>query len=326
MNVSAFLNSGLSSCPKYIPSWFAYDEVGCAFFNESLKKNEFYYFYKFEKSIIKEYAQEVAESATKPSSIVDLGCGNAEKTCLFLDEYLRTENSLSYIPVDICEAIVSEQLTKTSTRLTQLYKNQLVIQSMAGEYHDVIPKLLEYQGKKLILWIGGAFQNSNYPKQIKLLSLISQNMKEDERLLITVDMTQDKNTIEKAYLDPTGHHEKLYWNTLNRLNREIGTNIDMSKFVLEGEFITDDEDQKPGAMFIWLRSVTKQSFMIDTDSLKMNVELEENEKIYLNEGGGVTYKYTEKQLNYLFQQSNVEVVKRWRNQHIGMVLLKPVQN
>ncbi|XP_052093169.1 histidine N-alpha-methyltransferase-like isoform X2 [Mytilus californianus] len=320
MNVSTYLNSGLSSCPKHIPSWFAYDEVGCAFFNESLKKNEFYYFYKFEKSIIKEYVQEVAESAPRPCSVVDLGCGNAEKTCLFLDEYFKTETSLSYIPVDICE----EQLTKTSTRLTQLYRNQLVIQSLAGEYHDAIPKLMEYHGRKLILWIGGAFQNSNYPKQIKLLSLISQNMKDDDRLLITIDMTQDKNTIEKAYLDPAGHHKKLYWNTLNRLNREIGTHIDMAKFVLEGEFITDDQDQKPGAMFIWLRSLTKQSFMID--SLKMNVELEEDEKIYLNEGGGVTYKYTEKQLHHLFQQSKVEVVKMWRNQHIGMILLKPSQN
>lgn len=45
------------------------------------------------------------ESGPMPCSVVDLSYGNAEKSCFFLDEYIRTENSLSYILVDIYEGL-----------------------------------------------------------------------------------------------------------------------------------------------------------------------------------------------------------------------------
>lgn len=59
-----------------------------------------------------------------------------------------------------------------------------------------------------------------------------------------------------------------------------------------------------------------------TDGLNMKVEFEKGEKLQLSEEGGTSYKYTENQLNILFQRSNLKIVKLWKNKHCAMVLLK----
>ena len=47
--------------------------------------------------------QEIISQVPKPVTLVDLGCGNCDKTRMFIDAILETQDRLDFIPVDISE-------------------------------------------------------------------------------------------------------------------------------------------------------------------------------------------------------------------------------
>ncbi|CAG2253920.1 unnamed protein product [Mytilus edulis] len=292
MDVVEELKRGLNGSKKFVPFWYKFDETGCNYYNENIQHNEYYYLHKSEKQLISENVLDLMNTVTQPFLLADLGCGTAEKTKYFIDEYLTKESTLTYMPVDICK----DSVETTSRTLSETYAKRLIIDGIVGDYHTVIPKVLNYPGQKLI------------------------RLSDNDRLLVTFDITQEKETIENAYIDPSGFLAKVNLNVLHRLNKEMGANFDVSQYKYEGEFILDKDHTKPGNMHRWLRSLCKQTCLID--GLNMKVEFEKGEKLQLSEEGGTSYKYTENQLNILFQRSNLKIVKLWKNKHCAMVLLK----
>ncbi|XP_076096623.1 histidine N-alpha-methyltransferase-like isoform X3 [Mytilus galloprovincialis] len=286
MDVVEELKRGLIGSKKFVPFWYKFDETGCNYYNENIQHNEYYYLHKSEKQLISENVLDLMNTVTQPFLLADLGCGTAEKTKYFIDEYLTKESTLTYMPVDICR----DSVETTSRTLSETYAKRLTIDGIVGDYHTVIPKVLNYPGQKLIVWLSGLF-NLPYSEQIALLSLTSQRLNDNDRLLVTFDITQEKETIENAYIDPSGFLAKVNLNVLHRLNKEMGANFDVSQYKYE-------------------------------DGLNMKVEFEKGEKLQLSEEGGTSYKYTENQLNILFERSNLKIVKLWKNKHCAMVLLK----
>ncbi|VDI18701.1 histidine N-alpha-methyltransferase-like isoform X2 [Mytilus galloprovincialis] len=289
MDVVEELKRGLIGSKKFVPFWYKFDETGCNYYNENIQHNEYYYLHKSEKQLISENVLDLMNTVTQPFLLADLGCGTAEKTKYFIDEYLTKESTLTYMPVDICR----DSVETTSRTLSETYAKRLTIDGIVGDYHTVIPKVLNYPGQKLIVWLSGLF-NLPYSEQIALLSLTSQRL--------------------------NGFLAKVNLNVLHRLNKEMGANFDVSQYKYEGEFILDKDHTKPGNMHRWLRSLCKQTCSID--GLNMKVEFEKGEKLQLSEEGGTSYKYTENQLNILFERSNLKIVKLWKNKHCAMVLLK----
>lgn len=79
----AELKAGLSLSPKHIPCGYLYDDKGSQLYEEITKLEEYYPF-KTEKELLSKHATEIVSSVPTGSIVVELGCGNAEKTSVLL--------------------------------------------------------------------------------------------------------------------------------------------------------------------------------------------------------------------------------------------------
>ncbi|XP_060593376.1 histidine N-alpha-methyltransferase-like [Ruditapes philippinarum] len=267
MDIKSALVDGLTSEPKYIPVWFRYDKQGSLFNDKCLSDNKFYYFYQSEVNVLSCSAQEIVEQVTSPCVLVEMGSGNSEKSRTFIDTILKRQKSLTYIPVDIS----ADFLQECSDALSKDYGDKLDVRPIAGDYSVGIKQISSIPGRKLIVWLGGGFQNQPYNVQVERIRSLSQCMSEDDRLLIALDITQDATAVENAYLDPTGVAAPLYLNAIWRLNREYGADIDTDKFRLEAKFEKSSEDDRLSLLV--LKAVSKCDQQYNIGGLGINVSL-----------------------------------------------------
>lgn len=79
----ADLKAGLQLSPKHIPCGYLYNDRGSQLYEEITKLEEYYPF-KTEKELLSQHAMQIISSIPAGSIIVELGCGNAEKTSVLL--------------------------------------------------------------------------------------------------------------------------------------------------------------------------------------------------------------------------------------------------
>ena len=79
----ADLKSGLQLSPKHIPCGYLYNDRGSQLYEEITKLEEYYPF-KTEKELLSQHASHIVSSIPTGSIVVELGCGNAEKTSVLL--------------------------------------------------------------------------------------------------------------------------------------------------------------------------------------------------------------------------------------------------
>ncbi|TIQ83509.1 MAG: L-histidine N(alpha)-methyltransferase, partial [Mesorhizobium sp.] len=98
------LVSSLSGTPRVINCVYYYDDTGSILF-ERLCSEPTYYLFRTEKEIISQNAKAIA-GITGPVSLIELGSGNAGKTTLLVDAYVKTHGPASYTAIDINHSIL----------------------------------------------------------------------------------------------------------------------------------------------------------------------------------------------------------------------------
>ena len=88
----ADLKSGLQLSPKHIPCGYLYNDRGSQLYEE-ITKLEQYYPFKTEKELLSQYASHIVSSIPAGSIVVELGCGNAEKTSVLLHALISRYDS-----------------------------------------------------------------------------------------------------------------------------------------------------------------------------------------------------------------------------------------
>lgn len=316
MNVKDRLLKGLCSTPKYIDFSCRYDHNGAVYDQECADLEDFYH-YRSEKSVILSNVKDVVSHLDIPLKIFELGCGNTEKSQLILNEILQYQTHLDYSPNDISK----DFLVDVCKNLCTIYGHQLRVNPMPGDLMDVLSKIENYRGRKLILWLSG-LQCFTMDKQFDMLSSIASALEANDACVITVDVTQKRELIEKAYLDfdYSKPNAKLYTNGVHVTNRELGGNINLSQFKLEGRYVEDKDVSEASYNQVWLTSLCNQSYHLE--KVGKTVAFEEGEKLLLYEGNGMSHKYTEKQLDYLFARARLRIVGKWENEHSALILCK----
>ena len=79
----ADLKSGLTLSPKHIPCGYLYDDKGSQLYEQITKLSEYYPF-ATERELLTQHAAQIVDSIPAGSIVVELGCGNAEKTSVLL--------------------------------------------------------------------------------------------------------------------------------------------------------------------------------------------------------------------------------------------------
>src|SRR5258706_15730081 len=104
--------AGLVRPQKEISPKFFYDARGCALFEAICGLPE-YYPTRAELAIMRRHARAMAEQLGRGSTLIEIGCGNSEKTRLLLERL----HPQVFVPVDIAR----EQLEASCNTLAALF-------------------------------------------------------------------------------------------------------------------------------------------------------------------------------------------------------------
>lgn len=141
---------GLTAASKSLPPVWFYDELGSKLFDEITRLAE-YYPTRAERSILVDHAREIIE-VTGVDTLVELGSGTSEKTCLLLDAMAVAGQLEHFVPFDVSE----EVLRSTAVNISQKYDTPVT--AVVGDFDRhlaTIPRM----GRRLVAFLGGTIGN-----------------------------------------------------------------------------------------------------------------------------------------------------------------------
>jgi dimethylhistidine N-methyltransferase len=215
--------AGLSQRPRSLPCKYFYDERGSQLFEKICKLDE-YYLTRTELSIMRQFADEMAEQIGPGVSFVEYGSGSSIKTRILLD-HLR--DPVAYVPVDISR----KHLQQTADNLARLYPDIEVLPVCADFTEDFeLPTPQRVSNHNAVYFPGSTIGNFQAEAAQALLARIVQLCGCGGGLLIGIDLQKDIKVIEAAYNDAQGITTEFNLNLLNRINRELNGDICLDQF------------------------------------------------------------------------------------------------
>ncbi|XP_060069417.1 histidine N-alpha-methyltransferase-like [Ylistrum balloti] len=298
-SLTRILVNGLTSSPKFIPTWYNYDEVGSELEHKCVMENPGYYFAKSQMSVLRDNIESIIPSVPYELTLVDLGSGNCSKTRLVIDELLKRQHKLKFYPVDISK----DFLLKSMKKLSEEYDNEVEITPIAADYVQGIEELGKVvKGPKLILWFGSII-NMSYDEQVNTLKMISTVMTNRCALLFSADITQDRPTILAAYNDKEGLEQRFVQHAITRLNNEHGSQIDLKMFTFHVDFISDTSSNRMSYVRNYIQA--KRDILSAIPGLGIQLHMKKGERLYFHEGTGFSCKYTLEQLENIVDKAGL---------------------
>ena len=214
---------GLSLKAKRLPSWLFYDERGSALFDEICAQPE-YYLTACELALMREHVQDIADSLGSGVRVVEYGSGSGRKTRLLLQ---HLDAPVAYVPVEISPMPLQESIARLAVEFPQL-----PLQPLCADFSKPLrlPIAPSAPRRTVIYFPGSTIGNFESREAVELLRKMRKEMGEAGGILIGVDLKKDAARIEAAYNDSAGITAQFTLNMLTRLNREIGSNFDLSEF------------------------------------------------------------------------------------------------
>ncbi|TCV94706.1 dimethylhistidine N-methyltransferase [Luteibacter rhizovicinus] len=214
---------GLAAKPKKLPSRLFYDERGSQLFETICEQPE-YYLTRAEISIMREHAADIADLLGPEVRIVEYGSGSGIKTRMLL-EHLHAP--VAYVPVEISRSALLDSVAELATRFPDI-----PLQPVCADFTQPLrlPVAARSPRRTVIYFPGSTIGNFETKEAIKILRQMRAEMSDGGGVLIGVDLKKDSATIEAAYNDAAGVTSEFTLNMLVRLNREIGTDFDVSAF------------------------------------------------------------------------------------------------
>lgn len=221
------VKNGLSQSQKKLSSRYFYDTNGDALFQQIMQLDE-YYLPKCEMQIINNQSKDIATYIARTHQdleIIELGAGDGSKTKHLIKQFQPAFESLAYTALDISENVLDINKDEVLMAIPNLdYRNK------AGNYLDTYPNLERTKSARLILFLGGNIGNYLKDDAITFFNFVKANLQPNDYFLVAFDFVKHPRKIIKAYDDSKGVTKAFNLNLLERINRELGGNFDVSKF------------------------------------------------------------------------------------------------
>ncbi|MGZ3929438.1 MAG: L-histidine N(alpha)-methyltransferase, partial [Mucilaginibacter sp.] len=219
---------GLRSSPKQLSSKYFYDAVGDKLFQELMACDE-YYPTKCELEIFSEKTAEICEAIIGNGDafdLIELGAGDATKSSFLLKYLLEQKADFTYLPIDISENVISYLNITLPVTLPGININGL-----NGEYFDMLKQAATISDKrKVVLFLGSNIGNMPVPEATDFCRELRKHMSHGDMVLIGMDLKKNPKTVLAAYNDKGGITRRFNLNLLERINRELNADFDISKF------------------------------------------------------------------------------------------------
>lgn len=289
---------GLSEAPKRLPSRYFYDDTGSRLFQKICTLDE-YYPTRLERAILENRAGEILEPiAGQQLNVVDLGAGDGHKTAPLLAWLLERGADVRYCPIDISEGAMKEAIAKVGGRFPELE-----IRGIVGEYFEGLSWIARQTDRRnLVLFLGSNIGNFDKPRARAFLRRLWNALNRDDRLLIGFDLKKDIEVLLGAYNDHLGVTAQFNLNLLERINRELGGNFDLSKWRHYGTYNVFN-----GAMESYLVSLEAQTVRIE--AVAHEFRFSPWEPIHTE----YSYKYLESDIEALADSARFSIEQRFHD-------------
>lgn len=289
------VQAGLTADPKSLPCRFFYDRKGSLLYEAICEQPE-YYLTRAEAEILRDRAGEITSRLPRKITLVELGSGSAVKTRALIEEQLKRQTKLRFIPIDISPTILEE----SSLGLVQEYVN-LEIRGIIGEYDGALRHLkAEEDNPKLLLWLGSSIGNLERCDAADFLRWVAETMLSDDRLLVGIDLRKERAVLECAYDDSRGVTARFNKNILTRINRELGGRFDVGSFRHKAVY-----QEQLGRIEMYL--VSERAQRVSIDRLGLKISFDADEAMHTEN----CYKYSVDEIDSLAESAGLILDHRW---------------
>lgn len=295
--------AGLSRGQKTIPSRFFYDERGSKLF-EDITELEEYYPTRCEMEVFAAFGDDLAALAPDARALIEYGSGSSRKIRALLEALPDLD---FYVPIDISH----EMLTAEAEALATDFPRLQVIPVHADIMGEVdLPQPVPKEGR-LAFFPGSTIGNFLPREALHFLERVGNCVGAGGFLLIGVDMKKDEQTLIRAYDDAAGVTAAFNLNLLERVNRELGGDVDLASFAHEVRY-----NAGRGRIEMHLRSLKAQEVAV----CGKRFSFAEGETIHTEN----SHKFTVSEFHLLARASGFEPVRWWQDgqQRFSVHLLK----
>ena len=287
--------AGLGREAKELPCKFFYDERGSALFDEICRVPE-YYLTRTEIAILDEYAPEIAAQIGPHCRLIELGSGASVKVRILLG---ALDSPAAYVPVDISR----EWLREAAAQLAADFPKLRVVAVCADYTRPFpLPALPGPAGKRVGFFPGSTIGNFEPEGVVRFLGNCAELLGPGGEMLIGVDLKKDPDILEAAYNDRAGVNAAFNLNLLERINRELGGDLDIDRF----EHVAVYDAQK-GRMELYVKSLADQRATIAGRQFRFA----KGELIHTEN----SYKYAIAEFHALARRAGFQPVHTWTDKN-----------
>ena len=225
--------AGLRGSPKTLPCKYFYDKRGSELF-EAICETDDYYPTRTELGIMGEHAPDMARRLGPSVFLVEYGSGSSQKTRLLLD---AMDQPAGYMPIDISR----EHLLNSAESIAKQYP-ALKVLPLCADYLGpmTLPEAGPQERRRAFYFPGSTIGNFVPRQAAEFLEKMASHAGPGGGLLIGVDLTKDRATLERAYDDCDGLTAAFNMNLLTRINQELGGDLPLEHFRHEARWNPDE--------------------------------------------------------------------------------------
>ncbi len=284
------VSHGLSKKNKKLSSKWFYDFRGSKLF-EQITKLKTYYPTRTERKILKDNKIEIANKIGENAVLIEPGAGDFKKISIFLNSLNKPKK---YIPLDISEDYINN--------ISQGFKKKFPKITITPKGYDFsknnkLPFKIDSSENIIIFFPGSTIGNFEEKDAVKFLKMLKSKFKA-KKIIIGADLVKDIPTLITAYDDKKGVTAKFNKNILQRINTELGADINLNSY----KHLAIYNKQKK-RIEMRLKSKKKNNIRINGSSYL----IKKNEEIHTEN----SHKYTIKSFKNLANKAGWKLDKTW---------------
>ncbi|MFT9848363.1 L-histidine N(alpha)-methyltransferase [Aneurinibacillus sp. REN35] len=289
-DLKAEVLSGLKASYKSLPPKLFYDKKGSELFDDITRLPE-YYPTRTEISILKSCGDEMVQCMGERCMLIEFGSGSSTKVRLLLD---RMQDIAAYMPVDISKV----HLYESAEALADAYPGLPVLAVCTDYTQPFELPFYEGAGKEVIFFPGSTIGNFEPEEAELFLARSAAMLRRGDGLLIGVDLRKSPEILEAAYNDSQGVTAAFNLNVLERINRDLGANFDVTAFEHHAFY-----NESAGRIEMHLRSLRDQDVSVAGEI----IHFQKGESIHTEN----SYKYTVEGFQKMARLSGYIPIQTW---------------
>jgi len=212
----------LSKYPKKLSPKYFYDVKGSELFEQITVLPE-YYPTRTELSILRERGGEITGLIPKGAALIEFGAGATTKVRLLLERCAFG----AYVPVDI-----SGDFLQAQARDLRRDFPELDVYPVTADFTTPFALPAAIAGMPKVGFFPGSTLGNFEPHEASAFLRSARDiLGRDAQMIVGVDLEKDERTLYDAYNDAAGVTARFNLNVLERINRELGGNFDLSSFM-----------------------------------------------------------------------------------------------